>query len=65
MVTSGRIPINCLCHFPCLDLGYMEIGARDALILIHGLGANADSWRPQVDALSRDYRVVALAGLGR
>jgi 3-oxoadipate enol-lactonase len=60
MVTSGRIPINCLCHQPCIELSYVEHGAGEALILIHGLGANADSWRPQVEALARNYRVIAM-----
>jgi 3-oxoadipate enol-lactonase len=60
MVTSGRIPINCLCHQPCIELSYLEHGAGEALILIHGLGANADSWRPQVDALAKNYRVIAM-----
>jgi len=60
MVTSGRIPINCLCHHPCIELSYLEHGAGEALILIHGLGANADSWRPQVDALAKNYRVIAM-----
>jgi 3-oxoadipate enol-lactonase len=60
MVTSGRIPINCLCHHPCIELSYLEHGAGEALILIHGLGTNADSWRLQVDALAKNYRVIAM-----
>jgi 3-oxoadipate enol-lactonase len=60
MVTSGRIPIDCLCHTPCIELGYLEQGSGEALILIHGLGANADSWRPQVEALARNNRVIAM-----
>jgi len=59
-MTSGRIPINCACHSPCLELSYLEQGAGEALILIHGLGATADSWRLQVEALSANYRVIAL-----
>ncbi|HZE21723.1 MAG TPA: alpha/beta fold hydrolase, partial [Desulfobaccales bacterium] len=35
-------------------------GSGEALILIHGLGANADSWRPQVEALARNNRVIAM-----
>ena len=57
---SGRIPINCVCHSPCLELSYFEQGAGEALVLIHGLGANADSWRHQVEALSVNYRVIAM-----
>ena len=60
METSGRVPINCPCHSPCIELHYMEQGSGEALILIHGLGANADNWRPQMDALSNHYRVIAV-----
>jgi 3-oxoadipate enol-lactonase len=60
MVTSGRIPIDCLCHQPCIELGYLEHGTGEALVLIHGLGANADSWRLQVEALAKNYRVIAM-----
>lgn len=59
-MTSGRIPINCACHSPCLELSYMEQGTGEALILIHGLGATADSWRLQVEALSANYRVIVM-----
>jgi 3-oxoadipate enol-lactonase len=59
-MTSGRIPINCVCHSPCLELSYFEHGAGEALVLIHGLGGTADSWRSQVEALSGNYRVIAL-----
>lgn len=57
---SGRIPINCVCHSPCLELSYSEQGAGEALVLIHGLGAHADSWRHQVEALSVNHRVIAM-----
>ena len=59
-MTSGRIPIGCVCHSPCLELSYIEQGAGEALVLIHGLGATADSWRHQVDALSANHRVIAM-----
>ena len=57
---SRRIPISCMCHAPCLELSYIEQGAGEALVLIHGLGAHADSWRHQVDALSVNHRVIAM-----
>jgi 3-oxoadipate enol-lactonase len=60
MMTSERIPIDCGCHSPCIDLGYVEQGSGEALILLHALGANADSWRPQMDALAKNYRIIAL-----
>jgi pimeloyl-ACP methyl ester carboxylesterase len=33
---------------------------RERLVLIHGSGCSADSWRYQVDGLSREYEVVAV-----
>lgn len=60
MVTSGKIPINCVCHSPCIELSYVGNGAGEPLILIHGLGATADSWRPQIEALSVNWRVIAM-----
>jgi 3-oxoadipate enol-lactonase len=59
-VISRRIPISCICHAPCLDLSYIEQGDGEALVLIHGLGAHADSWRHQVDALSVNHRGIAM-----
>jgi 3-oxoadipate enol-lactonase len=59
-MTSGRISIGCVCHSPCIDLSYIEQGAGEVLVLIHGLGANADSWRHQVEALSVNHRVIAI-----
>src|SRR3970282_2003337 len=32
---------------------------RERVVLIHGSGCSADSWRYQVDGLSREYEVVA------
>jgi len=46
-------------------MGYLEQGAGEALVLIHGLGANADSWAPQMEALARNYRVIAMDLRGR
>jgi 3-oxoadipate enol-lactonase len=59
-VKSARMPIDCPSHSPCFDLAYTEGGTGEALILIHGLGANAWSWRQQLEELSQAYRVVAL-----
>ncbi len=58
--TSATMPIDCPRHSPCLDLAYTDSGTGEALILIHGLGANAWSWREQLEELSQAYRVVAL-----
>src|SRR5262249_23553637 len=52
-----------------LRLHYYEAGAPDAppLILIHGLGDEADTWRHVLIPLSQQYRVIALdlPGFGR
>jgi pimeloyl-ACP methyl ester carboxylesterase len=60
-------------HAACLDDGlrlhYYEAGAPDAppLILIHGLGDDADTWRHVLLPLARRHRVIALdlPGFGR
>jgi 3-oxoadipate enol-lactonase len=59
-LSSTTMPINCARHSPCIDLAYADFGTGEALILIHGLGANAWSWRQQLEELSQAYRVVAL-----
>jgi 3-oxoadipate enol-lactonase len=58
--TSVTMPVDCPRHSPCIDLAYADCGTGEALILIHGLGANAWSWREQLEELSQVYRVVAL-----
>jgi len=60
MTNSKKIPINCLFHSPCLELNYLEQGAGEPLVLIHGLGGNADNWRGQMEALAPYCRVIAL-----
>lgn len=44
----------------------VEAGAGDPVILLHGLGATNSSMLPTMDALARDYRVIApdLPGFG-
>jgi pimeloyl-ACP methyl ester carboxylesterase len=52
-----------------IDLHYYDSGAVQApvLVLIHGLGDEADTWRRVFVPLSQDYRVIAidLPGFGR
>lgn len=50
-----------------IELHYESAGAGDAVVLIHGLGSHVGDWRPQVDALSDIFRVIAvdLRGHGR
>jgi pimeloyl-ACP methyl ester carboxylesterase len=55
---------------PGLTLHYLDINpeAQDAVLLLHGLGADGTSWRLQINALAAEgYRVVApdLRGFGR
>ncbi|MFX8668663.1 alpha/beta fold hydrolase, partial [Acinetobacter baumannii] len=39
--------------------GYREAGQGEALVLLHGIGGCADSWKHQFETLSRSYRVIA------
>lgn len=38
---------------------YLERGAGTPLVLLHGVGSAARSWRHQLDGLSQGYRVIA------
>jgi flavin reductase (DIM6/NTAB) family NADH-FMN oxidoreductase RutF/pimeloyl-ACP methyl ester carboxylesterase len=46
---------------------YIEDGAGEPVVLIHGVGLNAAIWAPQIEALSKTHRVIALdmAGHGQ
>ena len=49
------------------DLGgtsFIEKGEGEALLLIHGVGLNAEAWAPQIAAFSATHRVIALDMLG-
>lgn len=52
-----------------LNIHYYEAGAKSdpAIVLVHGLGDEADTWRHVILPLSREHRVVALdlPGFGR
>lgn len=43
-----------------MRVGYIDAGQGDPLVLIHGVGMNAASWYPQINALSRYFRVMAI-----
>jgi flavin reductase (DIM6/NTAB) family NADH-FMN oxidoreductase RutF/pimeloyl-ACP methyl ester carboxylesterase len=43
---------------------YIEAGSGEPVILIHGVGLNADAWGPQFKSLSQTHRVIALDMLG-
>jgi pimeloyl-ACP methyl ester carboxylesterase len=48
-------------------LWYLDQGAGQPLVLVHGWGADHTSWRPVIDQLTTRYRVIAvdLRGHGR
>jgi len=51
-----------------LKIAYLDLGSGPrTIILIHGLGSNLTFWKENLDALSRNYRVLALdlPGFGR
>jgi flavin reductase (DIM6/NTAB) family NADH-FMN oxidoreductase RutF/pimeloyl-ACP methyl ester carboxylesterase len=46
------------------ETAYLERGAGEVIVLIHGVGLNADVWAPQIEALAKNYRVIAYDMLG-
>ncbi|MEH2919994.1 alpha/beta fold hydrolase [Samsonia erythrinae] len=46
-------------HSP-MQVSYLEAGVGDPLVLVHGVGMNAASWYPQIEALSQYFRVIAV-----
>jgi pimeloyl-ACP methyl ester carboxylesterase len=42
-----------------LTIAYREAGAGAPLLLLHGIGAAAESFAPQLESLARDFRVIA------
>jgi pimeloyl-ACP methyl ester carboxylesterase len=45
-------------------LAYYEAGKGSAVILIHGLGADSHHWTANIEALSQNFRVIALDQIG-
>lgn len=43
---------------------YRQAGSGEAVVLIHGVGLNADAWAPQIEELSKTHRVIAIDMLG-
>lgn len=41
-------------------IAYLEKGQGEPLLLIHGVGLNAEAWGPQLEALSDTHRVIAM-----
>jgi pimeloyl-ACP methyl ester carboxylesterase len=47
-----------------VDLAVEESGSGDPLLLVMGLGAAGDAWRPHADAWSRSFRCLAVDNRG-
>lgn len=43
---------------------FIDVGSGEAIVLIHGVGLNADAWQPQIFELSKTHRVLAIDMLG-
>src|ERR1700682_1482806 len=43
---------------------YIETGSGPTVILLHGLGGNAENWIPTIPALAAKFHVVALDQFG-
>ena len=43
-----------------MRVSYLEAGQGVPLVLIHGVGMNAEAWYPQIEALSARFRVIAV-----
>lgn len=41
-------------------IAFIEKGEGEPLLLIHGVGLNAEAWGPQIEALATTHRVIAL-----
>ena len=45
-------------------IAYYEAGKGNAVILLHGLGADSRHWAANIDALSQNFRVIAVDQIG-
>ncbi|MCY6960142.1 alpha/beta fold hydrolase [Clostridium brassicae] len=43
-----------------IDLYYEDKGQGPALVFIHGLGENAESWKYQIDVFSKSFRTIVM-----
>lgn len=57
---AKKVAIDCPIHAPCIELNYYDQGSGEPLVLIHGLGGQAASWRFQMEALADNCRVLAM-----
>ena len=46
---------------------FIDTGEGEAILLIHGVGLNAEAWAPQIAAFAASHRVIAMdmAGHGQ
>jgi pimeloyl-ACP methyl ester carboxylesterase len=42
-----------------VELFYKERGSGSPILLVHGMGGNADVWDEAFDLLAKDHRVIA------
>lgn len=61
MAMAGRVTVR------GMEIAYDRAGQGPALVLLHGIGANATAWRTQLDGLSDAFDVIAwdAPGYGR
>lgn len=52
-------PARKIADASAVPISYLEAGDGPALLLMHGIGGNARSWRYQLDGLSHRFRVIA------
>src|SRR5690349_3136704 len=43
-----------------VNISYDTFGSGDPVVLVHGLGSYVGDWQAQIDALSREFQVVAI-----
>lgn len=46
-------------HLEESSIHYLESGEGKALVILHGLGNNSQSWRQQLGQLDDEFRVIA------
>ena len=55
-MTSTTLP-RCSTH---RGVSYVEAGAGEPVVLVHGVGLRLEAWAPQIEALAATSRVIAI-----